>query len=62
MSSEPKITESCGCVFCDLGMEPDNSIDGRPVHTHRENGIGYSFCTHHEVEAALSSPAEDMSE
>lgn len=42
---EAEATESCGCVFCDLGLEPDNSIDGRPVHTHGRNAIGYSFCS-----------------
>jgi hypothetical protein len=44
-----KFVESCGCVFCDLGLDPDDGINGRPVHMHRERGIGYSFCTHNEL-------------
>lgn len=57
-SEEPKFTESCGCVFCDLGLEPDNTIDGRPVHSHRMDGVEcYMFCTHPSLDAALSSPA-----
>ncbi|MER9356963.1 hypothetical protein NKI61_27360 [Mesorhizobium sp. M0514] len=41
---EPKITESCGCVFCDVGLEPE-SIDGRLVHSHPTRGNGSSLCT-----------------
>jgi hypothetical protein len=26
-----RVTPSCGCVFCDLGLEPD-WIDAQPVH------------------------------
>ena len=44
-----RIVESCGCVFCDLGLEPDNSIGGLPLHMHPGRGIGYSFCTHPEL-------------
>lgn len=29
-----KAEASCGCPFCDLGIEPDaTDDDGRPVHT-----------------------------
>lgn len=41
----PKFTESCGCVFCDLGLESDDTIGGRATHSHPTRGIGYSFCT-----------------
>jgi len=43
--SETKFTESCGCVFCDVGLEPDGNKDGRPTHSHPTRGDGYSFCT-----------------
>lgn len=46
MSEErTEITESCGCVFCDLGLEPDSIIAGRPVHMTRDRFKGYSLCT-----------------
>ena len=53
-----KIVESCGCVFCDLGLEPDNVLGYMPVHMHPGKGIGYSFCTADELAAALPPPPE----
>lgn len=49
------VTESCGCVFCDLELTPVFNIDGRLVHTHPKRGIGYSFCTCDEPLPSASS-------
>lgn len=49
------IHESCGCVFCDLGLDPDNSINGRAVHMHRDRGVGYTVCTHDEITPQAAS-------
>ena len=43
-----QITESCGCVFCDVGLKPDEEINGWPAHLHPKRGTGYSFCTRDE--------------
>ena len=58
MSEPVKITESCGCVFCDLGLEPDGSTEGRPTHSHPTRGRGWSFCTKFPSVAAPSSPEQ----
>lgn len=47
---------SCGCVFCDLGIEPNGTRDGRPVHVHHatlaNNFRPYTIC-------ALPIPEKD---
>ena len=32
------VTESCGCVFCDLGLDPDIVIDGVKFHHVQRRG------------------------
>ena len=55
---DPDVTESCGCAFCDLGLDPDNSINGRPVHMTNKVPMGYLLCTHDELDE-LSEPTHD---
>lgn len=38
MSDEVEITESCGCVFCDLGLDP-HPKSGRLVHFAKEGEV-----------------------
>ena len=35
------ITESCGCVFCDLNLPPNAMVDGKPAHASKDR---YSIC------------------
>lgn len=51
-----EIVESCGCVFCDLGLEPEDLREGRPAHIHRDKGIGYSICTNDELTPSQEQP------
>jgi len=39
-----KIENSCGCVFCDIGLEP-TMIEGRPHHYTKQRG--YLLCEHY---------------
>jgi hypothetical protein len=39
------VTDSCGCVFCDIGLEPQNTIDGKPVHYMSDKPNDYRLCT-----------------
>jgi hypothetical protein len=34
MAQTDKTQRSCGCVFCDLGLEPNGTREGKPVHVH----------------------------
>ena len=36
---DTEVTPSCGCVFCDLGDEPE-MVDGKPMHTVDNDIVG----------------------
>lgn len=37
-NSTPSATDSCGCVFCDLGFDPDIVIEGVKFHHVKRRG------------------------
>lgn len=40
-----EVTESCGCVFCDVVGPPDMPMGGRRVHRCEHIPAGYVHCT-----------------
>ena len=44
------ITTGCGCIFCDIGLAPDTSKDGKPAHS-AERGSVRIVCTKSEKPA-----------